>query len=221
MQRGNRRGQVFFGDHDRRSYLDSLKEICGQFEVQVLAYCLMSNHVHLIVVPPTEKAFEHVFRRLSTRHAQRINRLRQLSGHVWQGRYFSSPLDEAYLWNALRYVERNPVRAGIVARADHYPWSSAPAHCGRRTDELLTTEPDWLEFVGQVGDWAAWLSEEDSPAILEVLRTNSRRNQPCGSDSFVAELERRAGVPLRERPRGGSRKRSGGTSKDFKGDAPF
>ena len=111
-QRGNRRENVFFSDGDRAAYLSWLANYCAKFAVRVLAYCLMTNHVHIVAIPATGDALENVFRPLHTRYAQRINRSRGWSGHLWQGRYFSSALDESYLWAAIRYVERNPVRGG-------------------------------------------------------------------------------------------------------------
>ncbi|HTO61465.1 MAG TPA: transposase [Bradyrhizobium sp.] len=120
-QRGNRREQVFFTDEDRRTYLAWLKAYCDKHAVAVLAYCLMTNHVHLVVVPAGDDELERALKPLHMRYAQRINRRRGWNGHVWQGRFFSSPLDEAYLWAALRYVERNPVRARLVRRAENYP----------------------------------------------------------------------------------------------------
>lgn len=125
-QRGNRREEVFFTEEDRKVYLGWLAEYCERHRVDVLAYCLMTNHVHLVVVPAAEAGLQGVLKPLHMRYAQRLNRSRGWKGHVWQGRFFSSPLDEAYLWAAMRYVERNPgkgvnallYRVGILARAD-------------------------------------------------------------------------------------------------------
>ncbi len=138
---------------------------------------------------------------MHSKYAQRVNRLKSWKGHLWQGRYFSSPLDDAYLWAAVRYVERNPVRAGLVAKAEDYPWSSAQAHCDLRSDRVLEGDCRWLSAFG-VGDWSAWLADDDEPAKLEVLRQHADRGLPCGEEGFVAELERLAGQPLRPRPRG-------------------
>jgi putative transposase len=103
VQRGNRRCDVFYSDADRTTYLDWLAEYCLSRGVKVLAYCLMTNHVHLVVVPEREDALERALQPLHMRYAQRINRARRWSGHVWQGRFFSAVLDESYLWAALRY----------------------------------------------------------------------------------------------------------------------
>jgi putative transposase len=124
-------------DEDREAYLTWLQAYCEKFEVEILAYCLMTNHVHLVAIPATDDGLQRVLKPLHMRYAQRINRAKGWKGHLWQGRFFSSPLDEAYLWAAVRYVERNPVRAGMVSRAENYRWSSAAAHCGNHLDDLL------------------------------------------------------------------------------------
>ena len=204
--RGNRRGTIFFTDDDRDTYLEWLAEYCARFEVQILAYCLMTNHLHLVAVPPTEDAFEEVFRPLHTRYSQRINRLRGWSGHVLQGRFFSSALDESYLWAAIRYVERNPVRAGIIERAPAYRWSSAAAHCGLRADTLLTSDSFWASYLAAVADWSTWLVEEDEPKRVDVLRLCAAQSVPCGAPEFVSALEKSSGRPLQARSRGRPRK---------------
>jgi putative transposase len=170
--------------------------------VQVLAYCLMTNHVHLVVVPDDERALERVFRPLHLRYAQRINRNRQWSGHLWQGRFFSATLDESYLWAAIRYVERNPVRAGLALRAETYRWSSAAAHCGLRPDAVLTRSEAWKNTLATVDDWSSWLADGDDPGRINVLRENLGKGLPCGSEEFVEGLERATGQCLRVRPQG-------------------
>jgi putative transposase len=200
-QRGNRQERVFFRDSDRFAYLTWLREFATRYGADVVAYCLMDNHVHLIVVPATEHALEQVIGPLHSKYARRVNRLKSWKGHLWQGRYFSSPLDDAYLWAAVRYVERNPVRAGLVAKAEDYPWSSAQAHCGLRIDAVLDGGRRWVADFG-IRDWSAWLAGDDEPAKLEVLRQHVVRRLPCGKEGFVAELERQAGQSLRPRPRG-------------------
>ena len=205
-QRGNRREDVFFRDEDREAYLDWLGDYCRRHEVEILAYCLMTNHIHLVAVPVHEDSLRGALKPLHMRYAQHINRQRHWSGHLWQGRFFSSPLDEAYLWFCVRYVERNPVRAGMVEKAEDYPWSSAAGHCGLRHDGLTRTDPvHWKVFEG-VTDWSAWLSEGDDEERLGIVRRNSQKNLPCGSDRFVEQLERLAGVGLRFRPIGRPKK---------------
>ena len=205
-QRGNRRENVFFTDDDRRTYLTWLKAYGAEHRVDILAYCLMTNHIHLIAVPATDESLARVLRPLHMRYAQRINRRRGWKGHLWQGRFFSSPLDTNYLWAAIRYVERNPVRAKLVRKAEKYPWSSAPAHCQRRTDEVLTSDAAWRKQVTSIGNWSAWLAEGDDPEKLRCLRRHVEKGLPCGSEAFVRKLEKIAKRVLRYRPQGRPKK---------------
>jgi len=201
-QRGNRREDVFFSDEDRETYLDWLQEYCKIHKVEILSYCLMSNHTHLIALPKTEMGLQSVLKPLHMRYAQRLNRQRGWRGHVWQGRYFSSALDEHYLWAAIRYVERNPVRAKMVKRAENYAWSSAAAHCKGQAHPVLTTKAYWMKQFESIEDWSAWLAEGDPENELSVLRRNTDKGLPCGSDRFIKKLEKKAGRALGFRPRG-------------------
>jgi len=201
-QRGNRRENVFFSDNDRQQYLFWLKEYCDQHQVEILAYCLMTNHVHLVAVPATESGLQNVLKPLHMRYAQRFNRQRGWKGHVWQGRFFSSPLDESYLWAAIRYVERNPVRAKMVRKAENYYWSSAAGHCLKSDDKVITSNPSWWKKFKLIDDWPGWLSEDDEPEKLKLLRRNIEKGLPCGSDRFIKQLEKRIGYELLYRPIG-------------------
>jgi len=205
-QRGNRREKVFFTDDDRQTYLGWLKDYAEKYRVEILAYCLMTNHIHLVAVPAAEDGLHQVLKPLHMRYAQRINRTRDWKGHLWQGRFFSAALDEDYLWAAMRYVERNPVRARMVRKAENYRWSSATAHCGLRTDPVLTRKLSWRRQFESIGDWSAWLAEGDDPQRLEVLRRNVDKGLPCGSEKFVRNLEKLTGRVLRYRPRGRPKK---------------
>ena len=209
-QRGNRRENVFFTDADRRTYLTWLKLYCDEHRVGILAYCLMTNHIHLVAVPTSEEGLERVLRPLHMRYAQRINRRRGWKGHLWQGRFFSSPLDSNYLWAAIHYVERNPVRAKLVRKAENYPWSSAPVHCKLKDDAVLTSDPAWRKQVKSIGNWSAWLAEGDEPSKLQHLRRNIDKGLPCGSEAFVQKLEKTAKRVLRYRPQGRPKKRERG-----------
>ena len=205
-QRGNRREDVFFTDDDRHAYLNWLKEYSQQHQVDILANCLMTNHIHLVVVPNTEEGLNRMLKTLHLRYAQHINREKGWKGHLWQGRYFSSPLDDAYLWAAIRYVERNPVRAKMVRIAERYPWSSAAVHCGLREDSVLTQKLKWKKLFDQRSDWSAWLAEGEDANQLSVLRRNIDKGLPCGSERFIKKLERLTGRVLQYRPQGRPRK---------------
>ncbi len=201
-QRGNRREDVFFTDEDRQTYLMWLGEYAEKHAVEILAYCLMSNHIHLVAVPSDEAGLQRALKPLHMRYAQRLNRAQGCCGHVWQGRYFSSALDEDYLWAAIRYVERNPVRARLVRKAENYAWSSAAAHCGMRDDPLLSRQKQWRRRFEEMGDWADFLAVPDEPTKLEILRRNVDKGLPCGSERFIRKIEKIAGRTLMFKPQG-------------------
>jgi putative transposase len=204
-QRGNHRERVFFENGDPEAYLSLLHAYSRQQGVQVFAYCLMPNHVHLVVVPSSTDGMHRVLRAVHSQYAQRVNRMRGLNGHLWQGRYRSSPLDAEHFLNAIRYVELNPVSAAMVVKAEDYAWSSAAAHCGLRLDPLL--EPNRKSSLLEgIANWSSWLSCGVPDASTDMLRHHARRNLPCGSSEFIASLEKSAGCDLRFRTRGGQRK---------------
>jgi len=195
-QRGNRRADVFWTDQDRRRYLVLLEEYAARHALEIWAYCLMTNHVHFVAVPRGIDSLARTFKPVDMRYSQYVNRTQHLTGHLWQGRPFSCPLDDAHLWAAVRYVERNPVRAGLEARAEDYPWSSAAAHCGRRTDGLICGS---LEKRGVIEDWRGWLAEAEDEKMVGLLRRRTRTGRPAGDAAFVARLEALAGRILAAR----------------------
>ena len=201
-QRGNRREDVFFVEEDYHTYLDWLSHYSQQHQLEILAYCLMTNHIHLVAVPAHESSLQQVLKPLHMRYAQRINRIRKWRGHFWQGRYYSSPMDERYMWSAIRYVERNPVRARMVREAEDYPWSSAANHCGLADDRVLSKNLRWNKLTEQVDDWSAWLTEGDDLSELTMIRRNIEKGLPCGSDRFIKNLEKKIGRSLQYRPQG-------------------
>lgn len=201
-QRGNRREDVFFVDKDYQTYLEWLHHYSKKHQLEILAYCLMTNHIHLVVVPENESSLQQALKPLHMRYAQRINRQKNQKGHLWQGRYFSSPLDDPYMWAAIRYVERNPVRARIVRKAERYPWSSAACHCGLSDDIVLSDKTKWKRLTDQINDWSAWLAEGDTPDETAIIRRNIDMGLPCGSDRFIKKLEKTVGINLQFRPRG-------------------
>jgi putative transposase len=127
--------------------------------------------------------------------------MQRRTGHLWQDRYFSSPLDAHHFLNAVRYVELNPVRARMTEKAEAYAWSSAAAHCNLRSDKLVATRPHSVLFRG-IDDWSGWLAQGLARECLETIRRHTNQNVPCGSEAFRVELEKAAGRSLRFRPRG-------------------
>jgi putative transposase len=163
----------------------------------------MDNHVHLVATPGRADSLARALRPVHLRYAQHVNWTQGLSGRLWQGRFFSCPLDEGHFWMAVRYVEQNPLRAGLVQRAEDYAWSSAGAHCGRRQDALLH---DALWLAQQVEDWAAWLVERDDAEETAALRLHTRTGRPFGGEEFVDRLERESARRLRPGKGGRPRK---------------
>ena len=204
-QRGNRRQQTFFNDGDYRAYLDLMAEWCGQRGVAIWCYCLMPNHVHLIAVPETPEALALGIGEAHRRYSRRINRREDWRGFLWQGRFASFPLDNDYLLAAVRYVELNPVRAGLVKRPGAWRWSSAAAHLKGRGDPLLGATPPLPEMIG---DWKAFLAGGLAPDDHEEIRRHERTGRPLDDDAFVGRLERSLGRPLRKAKPG--RKPAGG-----------
>ena len=136
-QRGNRRMEVFFNDDDYRFYIQHLKEAVEKSGTEVLAYCLMPNHVHIILVPSHEDGLRATLGDVHRQYTRRINARNKWTGHLWQGRFGSVPMDEEYLFNAIRYVSLNPVRARLVDRAEDWAWSSVRAHLAGQDDDLV------------------------------------------------------------------------------------
>ena len=198
-QRGNRREPVFFEDADRQEYLMLLMDYRGKYGLDVWAYCLMTNHVHFVAVPRAADSLARTMRDTHQAYSSWLNRRLGQSGHVWQGRFYSTALDESHLWAAVAYVERNPVRAGLVERAEEYPWSSAAARCGRRQDPLLAS--DWPRG-GKVTDWSAWLAGEPPAKQIDAIRGRTMTGRPCGEASFIERLEGLLGRALKPRKAG-------------------
>lgn len=200
-QRGNARQVILASDADRLTYLALLREYAALYGLSMLGYCLMSNHVHLIAVPHSETALSHSLKQAHGRYAAYWNGQRSSTGHVWQGRFYSCPLDEKHLWEALRYVELNPVRAHMVETPEQWPWSSAAAHCGFTTPDAILKMERWSQRW-TVAEWRSFLAEAESAAALEVLRQFTHTGRPLGTPEFVTELEAATLRPLAARKRG-------------------
>ena len=201
-QRGNNRQDIFFVDDDRRLYLRYLQESAALCGLRIDAYCLMTNHVHLVATPATETALARAIGRTHLMYAQYVHRMHRRAGHFWQNRFYSCPLDEAHTHNAMAYVELNPVRARMLPCAWKYPWSSAGVHCGHRqnTGGLLSlrllqemTPSAWQATLKAIGG-----GEE----LAERMRTHTRTGRPLGDDAFLAKIETLLGRRVRPLPIG-------------------
>ncbi len=151
----------------------------------------MTNHVHLVVVPGREDSLEILLRRLHGRYAQMVNARRLRSGHLWQNRFFSCPLSADHLRRVLAYVERNPVRAGLVAEAEQYEWSSAAIHLGLVRDRWQLADEEGRRQQGGVEGWRSLLSAPEEGADLRLLRRCTYAGRPFGDEAFVERLESR------------------------------
>jgi putative transposase len=206
-QRGNRRMNVFFDDDDYQTYKELLARNCREAAVQVWGYCLMPNHVHLILVPERADGLRAALSRTHKRYADRINQRHDWSGHLWQGRFAAVAMDDAHLLAAAKYVELNPVRAGLVGQAEDWHWSSARAHLAGGRDDLVQASP----LLEEVGDWAVFLGQGPDNAAEARLRKHEAGGLPLGNDSFIAAAEAAAGRLLRAQQKGRKSRRPQGT----------
>jgi putative transposase len=197
-QRGNRRQQTFFEDGDFALYRDLLAEAARRSGTAVWAYCLMPNHVHLIVVPADEDGLRRTFADAHRRYTGFINARHRWTGHLWQGRYGAVAMDEAHLAAAARYVALNPVRARIVERAEHWAWSSARAHLAGEDDELVEVAP----LLDRYGDFATFLGGEEDQQATRRLRMAETTGRPAGHAEWLATIEERSGRKLAPQKRG-------------------
>lgn len=193
-QRGNRRLPVFFGDEDRRSYLALVAAASAAHGTRCLAWCLMDNHVHLILVPASEDGLRATLAEAHRRYNRRVNFREGWRGYLFQGRFASYPMDDAHLMTAVRYVENNPVAARMVAAAQEWPWSSARSHiAGRRFEGDPLTDVDALGV--HVSNWQALLriglESMDDPATTEAIEARIRTGRPLAAPQWVAEMEER------------------------------
>lgn len=212
VQRGHNRQTVFIADGDRLAYLDTLREFREKLEISVYGYCLMTNHVHLIVKPGHDAAnLSLLMKRLAGRHTRRINRLQRRTGTSWEGRFKCSPIEsDRYLLACTRYVDLNPVRANIVAKPEDYPWSSYHARAGLTECGWLDADPCFTALADHGSQRQKLYRESVEQGIreqeLKFIRGAIQRNQLTGSERFSTEIESRTGDRILNRPRGRPRK---------------
>jgi putative transposase len=197
-QRGNGRARTFFGDADYRLYRDLLTAACAAAAVEIWAWVLMPNHVHLILTPADADGLRRALAPVHRRYAGLIQARRRRTGHFWQGRFGAVAMDEAHLAAALRYGALNPVRAGLVAHACDWPWSSVHAHVDGREDGVTLLSPVRDRFP----DFAEFLAAPADPDRLGALRRAETIGRPIGDDSFIAALEARTHRSLKPAKRG-------------------
>jgi putative transposase len=188
-QRGTNRQRVFFCPTDYKMYLSLIREQLADAGCRVLAYCLMTNHVHLVVVPERSDSLAVLFRRAHGRYSQYLNTRRHRTGHLWQQRYFSCPLSESHHWVALRYVEQNPCRAFMVKAPELYRWSSAAAHLGEGKDPSGLLDMAFWEKAGGKKTWNEMHTSPDSSDQVLLLRRCTYSGRPFGEEEFLTRME--------------------------------
>jgi putative transposase len=197
-QRGNRRQRTFFRDADYRLYCDLLGQHCRTAEVAIWAWCLMPNHVHLVLVPTTADGLARAIGDTHRDYSRTINRREGWTGYLWQGRFASCPMDEPHCIQAIRYIERNPVRADLARHPAAWPWSSARTHLGLATDGLV----DAHALDPLVPDWPAFLADTPPDWRADELRSHTRTGRPLGDSAFITRIEQQTGRHLRPARRG-------------------
>ena len=196
--RGNRREPIFFEDGDQDVYCDMLAEQMRKADVDVWAYCLMPNHVHLILCPREADGLGRALGAAHRRWANFINARGRWRGHLFEGRFASVAMDEPHLISAVRYVALNPVRARLVARAADWKWSSVRAHIEGKDDGLVTVKP----VRDRIGDFTGFIADQNEDATFTALRAAEQTGRPVGNKDFIAGLERMLGRPIARRAPG-------------------
>jgi putative transposase len=218
LNRGNGRQTVFHDEADYEGFVELMGLACRRTPMRVLAWCLMPNHFHLVLWPLGDGDLARWMQWLMTSHVRRYHRRYRGGGHVWQGRYKSFPLQRRQpsrgqraagvieaagpLWTVQRYVERNPLRAGLVSRAEDWAWSSLRCSTG------LEDAPDWVDrsWLDRPADWLAVVNTPESAEDLAAVRGSIIRGRPMGSESWVRRIAATLGLESSLRPRGRPRK---------------
>jgi putative transposase len=190
MNRGNRRAEVFRKEGDYAAFARLLRVGCARMDMRLLAYCLMPNHFHLVVWPRKDGELGEWMQWLTTTHVRRYHQHYHSSGHIWQGRFKAFPIEEnQHLLAVLRYVERNPLRANLVQRAEDWPWSSLPWWLAPSKLPFLHPGP-----VPRNDNWLEVVHEPQTEAELERLRRSVQRGQPYGNENWVAATAKAMGL---------------------------
>ncbi len=187
-QRGNARQFILADDDERAVYLNLLRKYADLYELSLLGYCLMSNHVHLVVVPHKNESLALALKQTHGRYASYWNARHRSVGHVWQGRFYSCPLDEHHLWIALRYAELNAVRAGLVSQAELWPWSSAAVHCNDQQEPVGLELSAWKRRWSNES-WKEYLAGGEKQSEIAAIRQCTHTGRPLGAESFLRSLE--------------------------------
>lgn len=192
IQRGNDKQPCFLADQDYLVYLALLGAQSARTGCAIHAYCLMTNHVHMLLTPQRVISIAALMHAIGQRYAAYFNRKYGRTGTMWEGRFKSCLVDSAeYTVACYRYIEMNPVRAGMVRQPDQYPWSSSNGNCGMRHDLILTPHPEY-EAIGP-GAYRAVLLDQLPEGLLTVLRETVNSGRPLGARAFKDSIERSTG----------------------------
>jgi putative transposase len=206
-QRGNDRADCFRRDSDYMVYLLLLRELAGELACAVHAYCLMSNHVHLLMTPPSKEACSKLMKNLGQQYAQYFNRAHERTGALWEGRYYSCIVESPrYVLACYRYIELNPVRAGLVGHARAYSWSSHAANIGLRSEKMLVPHAEYLALSTHASDrhvaYRGLFQDAIEPSVLGEIRSATIGGYPLGSEGFKAQVAITAGRKVDRQRRG-------------------
>ena len=205
-QRGNNKQDVFFVDDDRKKFLYLLSEQAKRFGVIIEGFCLMTNHIHIIATPTMQESLAKALGRVNLLYSQYISYMHGRTGHLWQNRFYSCPLDTNHFFTALNYIEQNPVRAKMVRYPWTYRFSSAGFHIGKEDEFCLMDKKRWRQQSSGV-DWKNILRRKLEKPDIDKLRIHCRTGRPLGTDKFISKLETVIGRRLRALPVGRPKKK--------------
>lgn len=198
-QRGNRRQKTFFCDADYKYYLELMSVSSKKAGTEIWAYCLMPNHVHLVMLPGEEDGLRAALGEAHRRYTGYINCREGWRGHLWQERFHSFVMDEEYLLATVRYVERNPVAARLCDKPEQWRWSSAQAHIEGKDNKLVRVQP----MLGRIDDWQSYLADSNEPTVDDrLIQQHARTGRPLGAKTFISDLELLTGKRLAPRKPG-------------------
>jgi putative transposase len=186
--------KTFFLKEDYQHYLDLLSEHKKDVGIDCWAYCLMPNHVHLVVVPTFKDSLSRLFRHVHREYSRYINFRENWRGHLWQERFRSFVMNEDYLLSTVRYTELNPVRAKLCEFATDWRWSSAQAHFNGKDDLVVSVKP----MLDRIDNWTAYLSQAEQPDRMTKIRQHAGTGRPAGDESFIEYLEHQTGKSLKK-----------------------
>ena len=203
--RGNQQQNVFANDYERRYYLELLIRHATEFAVRIFGYCEMTNHVHLVLQPTADDTLSLMMNRLDSEYAQKVQTIAHRSGHLWHCRFHAAPMDRSYLWRAMRYIELNPVRAGMVRRAENWEWSSAAAHLNRTAWPIWLDHQVWKDAWSPT-EWSEFLGVAVDDEESARIRQSTRSNRPLAPVEAVRQWEVNYGMALLAQPPGPKKK---------------